>query len=279
MTFTSSQLRALKAQIRPKYIKSREAGGAILNYLEGWHAIAEANRIFGYDAWDRETISTQCVWTKQLTGRFAAAYLTRVRITVRAGETKIIREGFGAGEGSGNTPGEAHERAAKAAETDATKRALSTFGNPFGLSLYGGKSVARAAENAAPSSTGVRKIDKSQLTLPEPKRIRNEEHLKFVASQPCTICDRQPTQAHHLRFAQPNALGRKPSDEFTVPLCALHHRELHNCGNEREWWRKHRVDPLGVAEHLWTRGKNTDPVELTNGQIAGDDTAEGATLV
>ncbi len=84
MSFTDSQLRQLKAQIRPDVVKEREVEGKVLHYLEGWHVVAEANRIFGFDAWDRETVQSQCVWQKQIVYRFAASYLTRVRITVRA---------------------------------------------------------------------------------------------------------------------------------------------------------------------------------------------------
>ena len=100
------------------------------------------------------------------------------------------------------------------------------------------------------------KIDKSALHLSEPKRIRNKEHLKFVASQPCLVCDRRPAHAHHIKFAQAKALGRKVSDEFTVPLCEIHHQHLHQTGDERDWWKVHKVDPLAVASKLWaiTRG-------------------------
>ena len=76
------------------------------------------------------------------------------------------------------------------------------------------------------------KIDKSQLAIAEPKRLRDKAHLKFVASQPCLVCGRQPSDPHHLRFAQPRAIGLKVSDEFTVPLCRGHHRQLHQAGNE-----------------------------------------------
>jgi len=78
-------------------------------------------------------------------------------------------------------------------------------------------------------------IDKSILALPSAKRIRDKEHLRSVATRPCLICGRMPCQAHHVRFAQPNALGRKASDEWAVPLCALHHRSLHDAGDERRW--------------------------------------------
>lgn len=94
-------------------------------------------------------------------------------------------------------------------------------------------------------------VNKSLLALPEPRRIRDKAHLKYVAQQPCLICDRRPCDAHHLRFAQNRALGRKVSDEFTVPLCRGHHRELHNCGDEPGWWSDAGIEPLAHARTLW----------------------------
>src|SRR5262249_9440216 len=75
-------------------------------------------------------------------------------------------------------------------------------------------------------------VDKTVLALPAPRRIRDRDHVKSVAKQPCLVCGRRPADAHHLRFAQSPALGRKVSDEFTVPLCRGHHREVHRCGDE-----------------------------------------------
>jgi hypothetical protein len=94
-------------------------------------------------------------------------------------------------------------------------------------------------------------IDKSALAIPEPRRIRDREHVKFVARQPCLVCGRQPTDAHHLRFTQDRALGRKVSDEFTVPLCRGHHREVHRAGDEATWWTNTGVDPIVAARTLW----------------------------
>jgi len=94
-------------------------------------------------------------------------------------------------------------------------------------------------------------IDKSELTLPEPRRIRDKDHKRFVTKQPCLICGRRPSDAHHLRFAQSHALGRKVSDEFTVPLCRAHHREVHNCGNEAVWWERSAIDAVAQARTLW----------------------------
>ena len=86
-------------------------------------------------------------------------------------------------------------------------------------------------------------------------RLRDKEHCKFVAVQPCVVCGRTPAEAHHLRFVQPRAIGRKVSDEFTVPLCRLHHRELHRYGDEASWWAGVSIDPLPIALELWGRSR------------------------
>ena len=96
-------------------------------------------------------------------------------------------------------------------------------------------------------------VDKAVLALPAPRRIRDREHVKAVAKQPCLVCGRHPTDSHHLRFAQAQALGRKVSDEFTVPLCRGHHREVHRCGDEAAWWKKTRIDPTAAARLLWLK--------------------------
>ena len=136
MEFSPEQVRQLKAKLKAKHVRTRQAEGALLHYVEGWHTIAEANRIFGFDAWDRRTISSKCVQSERNGRIHFAAYVAKVRVSVRAGDITIIREGSGMGEGVAPTPGKAHELALKGAETDATKRALATFGNPFGLALY-----------------------------------------------------------------------------------------------------------------------------------------------
>jgi hypothetical protein len=94
-------------------------------------------------------------------------------------------------------------------------------------------------------------IDKSVLAFPEPRRVRDRDHVRHVAKQPCLICGRQPSDAHHLRFAQSRALSRKVSDEFTVPLCRGHHREVHRYGDEAAWWQKAGLDPTVAARTLW----------------------------
>ena len=364
MAFTGAQVRQLKAKLDPKYVKTRVFGGVTLHYIEGWHVVAEANRIFGFEGWDRETQSTACVSNTKERGDYVVAYTAKVRVTVRAGDTLVIREGSGTGEAKALSPGQAHELALKSAETDATKRALASFGNVFGLALYdreqcgvkkppktqpntsGDAWAFRSAEgevlsvfeapnqfadalrSALKGSTNVdelyaiweqnvttvrvlhslfrrhrgtygvngielvtllkhcarrlattrktpasetkpeaqsshplpTRIDKSVLVIGEPKRIRSREHLRFVGQQPCLICGRTPSHAHNVRFAQPRGLALKVSDEFTVPLCAIHHSETHATGDERQWWKERKIDPLAVAERLWRRSCSSQPL-------------------
>jgi hypothetical protein len=310
----------------------------------------------------------------------------------------IVREGSGCGTATANSSGDAHDVALKAAETDATKRALATFGNAFGLGLYDKEqngvtakktpdatktfvlydpTGAPFAANLSPEGfcTGLRqllqvataptelqaladhnksgvarlraeaptlrtskkvhyadilerlikerleptalavsdgqdaargpatltaptalpippskigrgpRIDKSRLMLATDRRLRDKSHLKFVAMQPCLICGREPSQAHHLTFCQRRGLSLKVSDEFTVPLCGLHHDELHRSGSEREWWERHHINPEPVAVELWARtrmasGMGLEPAGSVGAGpsdiIGGDVTHNGA---
>jgi hypothetical protein len=186
-------------------------------------------------------------------GSYTAIYSARVRVTVHTDGRVVVRDGHGTGEAYGSSVGEVHDRALKAAETDATKRALATFGKAFGLALHNGNgkstrpqasghdlaTSARNGSSPGPSAegsadtlpgaytqstpariNGTAHIDKSGLSLSEPHRVRDKEHLPYVASQPCLICSASPADAHHLRFAQPRAIGRKVGDQFAVPLSA-----------------------------------------------------------
>ena len=365
MALSDTQVRQLRAKLEAKHVKTRNAHGTNLHYVEGWHVIAEANRIFGYDAWDRRTLASHCVWSGASGAYHAAAYTAKVRVSVRAGDITIVREGSGTGEGKA-LPGQAHELALKGAETDATKRALATFGNPFGLALYDREQVGvrkARSEKASPpigpwilrSVSGkekasfaqpsefagalrkamaeardiellfaiweqnvetVRALNRSlkQEQLPQSgiapqlvnhlkqcaialvkpghrmewrvrgrrnnprstslrssqdgqerpnhrfiSRIRCKEHLRFVASQPCLICGRYPSHAHHVRYAQSRGLSLKVSDEFTVPLCAIHHHHVHTTGKEKEWWQERNIDPLKVASGLWQQSRQEYP--------------------
>ncbi len=141
--FSPVQLAALSAPLDRANVRQREQGRSRVSYLEGWQVIAEANRIFGFDGWQRQTIAVRCVaQAERLIGReqkpgWGVTYTARVRVTVTAGGLPpLVREGSGAGHGIDVDLGQAHESALKEAETDAMKRALMTFGNPFGLALY-----------------------------------------------------------------------------------------------------------------------------------------------
>ena len=111
------------------------------------------------------------------------------------------------------------------------------------------------------NSTGVQAVprsianDNERRVKPKTIRLRDKGHCKFVTAQPCLVCGRTPAEAHHIRFAQPRALGRKVSDEYTVPVCRLHHRELHRYGDEASWWAAVNIDPLPIALVLWKRSQ------------------------
>jgi ERF superfamily len=113
-----------------------------------------------------------------------------------------------------------------------------------------GEATATFKESLA-EKTRTSQIDKSVLGFPEPRRIRDRDHIRHVMKQTCLICGRRPSDPHHLRLAQSRALGRKVSDEFTVPLCRTHHRQIHRCGDESSWWRNTGIDPLEAARALW----------------------------
>ena len=370
MSFSPAQIRKLQRDVKTSDIRTREVNGRELSYIEGWHAIAEANRIFGFDAWSRETVETRCIQSREIRGTYHVLYTAKVRLTVRTDGEPVIREGFGTGEAQAPSPGEAHDKAIKTAETDATKRAFATFGKPFGLSLYLGhrkrarknspapdiqrrRTLQRLAPNGryyvvprpkqpvdptlggdsgalqnglgttlinARSSVEIQQHEAEALdqddprpnsadkTITEqtknhhaaitnddgpefldvpkqaldsaanpaehpaalmlidrPRRRRDKDHLKYVASQPCLVCGRTPSDAHHLKFAQPAALSMKVSDELTVPLCRTHHRQLHHAGREVEWWIDMDIDPLPIANDLWRESKNTK-VTRANGK-------------
>ena len=415
MGFTNTTTRKLRAKLNGDNIRTREWNGKTLSYIEGWHALSEANRIFGFDGWNRETVELKCIVESSTRQAPHCAYIARVRISVQAGEEQVVREGTGAGYTAAGSLAEAHALAAKEAETDATKRALATFGNPFGLALYDreqknvrrakapvakpvlwevrdcagivtgkyadpatcasslvtafeaaddveglqrlwdhnktligrlqamsvttsppptnrnerhngegngsgrkngtGKPAAGVIDLLGPyqarytklrdlevlsapdegganhneDNTGIQSeagvqiegrtapapktrpngsIDKSELTIASPKRIRAPEHLKWVATLPCLICQRQPSDAHHLKRVQPNAMGRKPGDQWVVPLCRIHHRALHDAGDETKWWENNKINATEIASELWggQTGSNYEASGTNDGQ-------------
>ena len=130
MNLTKAQVNALNQPIDKNNVAFRSGGGSLkLAYLESWHVIREANRIFDYD-WSSETIRMDLVHADLN----CVTYIAKVRVIVNG----IVKEGIGAGHGRGkNVPeGDKHESAVKEAESDARKRALMQFGDQFGLSLY-----------------------------------------------------------------------------------------------------------------------------------------------
>jgi DNA recombination protein Rad52 len=404
--FSPAQVRALSAKLDSAHVQTRQDDGRAIAYIEGWFAVAEANAIFGFGGWDREMVHFERLFERSKVGGIACAYLARVRITVRTGGSRVVREGTGFGYALRHQASDAHEQALKSAETDATKRALATFGNRFGLSLYDKNHTGLIGDRAAPPidlvaadgtvvgpslsaeayATGLRQlieaaknaeelaclkfanseglssllkqfpelknakgrhyahiledlfearsrqlqpivpvavpegatdrdasiadettasrgadlpskapgpipdgaestaqaqptppdnektypidpllmlprpsrislapaIDKSALLIGQTRRIRNKAHLDLVGSKPCLVCEEAPCHAHHLTFAQPRGLAVKVSDEYTVPLCAFHHNEVHSRpSNERSFWHRHGIDPLPAASSLW----------------------------
>jgi hypothetical protein len=155
---------------------------------------------------------------------------------------------------------------------EAASWAHRVMGAKNGLAVADAEQVERAFQERLLSVTrrsGRKKrrrgsVDKTVLALPAPRRIRDRDHVKSVAKQPCLVCSRRPADAHHLRFAQSPALGRKVSDEFTVPLCRGHHREVHRCGDEAGWWNSTGIDPTAVARVLWLK---THPLPSAISQV------------
>lgn len=349
--FSRRQLARLSTPIDAAHLKVRDVDGRKISYIEGWYAVAQANRIFGLDGWSRQTLSLERLWEDRKGQGIAASYLARVRIVVCADGREIARDATGIAVADAASRGAAHERAAKAAETDATKRALATFGPAFGLTLYdksrasarpdglgleimapdgslladdlsaeafcsgmrqlveqaqsagdllslqrhnkaamanlklshpdlrsgqrhyvdildqliarrlrtlegpqGGGSAVKELPPPAPTTREPQTpIDKSQLPIGTPRRMRDANHLANIRKQACLVCERTPSHAHHLKFAQAAGVSLKVSDEYVVPLCALHHDSLHRSGNEQRWWQQRGIDALAVAQDLWAR--------------------------
>jgi hypothetical protein len=153
---------------------------------------------------------------------------------------------------------DAFERRLSELAPSATAEAADGAGSSTQVDVVGGHQT-RAKGNGdldQPNS-----IDKSQLVIATPRRYRNREHLHYVAQQPCLICGRKQSDAHHLRYLQPRALGRKASDEFAVPLCRSHHRAVHRASDEQAWWKAAGIEPVKVARQLWRQTRLDDPQE------------------
>jgi hypothetical protein len=138
-------------------------------------------------------------------------------------------------------------------------------GKPFITTIEDAVAVA-VAPPVTPDNSSARRRRVAAKTI----RLRDKEHCKFVRTEPCVVCGRAPTDAHHIRFAQPRALGRKVSDEYTVPVCRLHHRDLHGYGDEASWWAGVGIDPLPIALELWRRSRLTYSFDATRSEPLSD---------
>ena len=198
-TFSAEQIASLSAPLDRAKVRQRRQGRSQVSYLEGWQVIAEANRIFGFDGWQRETVTLRCVnQAERLIGEeqrpgWSVTYTARVRISVSsAGQPALIREGCGAGHGIDVDLGQAHESALKEAETDAMKRALMTFGNPFGLALYDKKQrevtgAVDAGDRLRPRQTSSTRATPLRVVTPpvsEPAEAQRPEAAATPKSEP-----------------------------------------------------------------------------------------------
>jgi DNA recombination protein Rad52 len=209
---------ALSAPLDRAHVRQREQGRTRLSYLEGWQVISEANRIFGFDGWERSTLISRCVAEHERPiGRdrksgWGVTYIARVRISVTAGNRTLIREGSGAGHGIDADLGLAHESALKEAETDATKRALMTFGNPFGLALYD-KQQRQVSNSAAASPAPVLTAAKQPIAavadapLPPAAISRLQEQIKALAPARLEAFAKGFRSAFQVPEAQPSLAG------------------------------------------------------------------------
>jgi hypothetical protein len=177
--------------------------------------------------------------------------------TLTTADSRIVEAAFGvrvADLVDDDSPNEAISRGLPAAEKDGRDQL------PLGLPVH--SEDLTGALGPTPVKNAVAwHIDKGALTLAEPRRYRDRAHLEFVSAHACLICGRRPSDAHHLRFAQPRALGRRVSDEYTVPLCRSHHRALHRYGDEAAWWEANKADPIAVARELWQQTRRKAPAE------------------
>jgi hypothetical protein len=218
--FSPEQLAALSAPLDRANVRQREQGRGKVAYVEGWFAVAEANRIFGFDGWQRQTIAVRCVaQAERLIGRdqkpgWGVTYTARVRVTVTAGGlVPLVREGSGAGHGIDVDLGQAHESALKEAETDAMKRALMTFGNPFGLALYDKRQ--REVTSAGCQGDGPQRPGGQRSSLSRPE-----------AGSPFAAAD-SPAQGH-TQATTPTPPPSAPADSGQVPLDAETIQHLHS---------------------------------------------------
>ncbi len=240
--FSPQQIAALSAPLNRAHLSSREQGRGSVSYLKSWVVLNEANRIFGFDGWQRQTLSCHCVsQAERLIGEnkrpgWGVTYIARVRITVAAGaQGSLIREGTGAGHGIDTDLGLAHESAIKEAETDATKRALVTFGNPFGLALYDksqrqvsgaapeqGQSEPRAGQTRAMQARGGQSQPASPAPRPTPQPESQPSDPSSAATPPRNGLSPAPAMGLNARSPSRRANSRpKPASGQRLHLRLL----------------------------------------------------------
>jgi DNA recombination protein Rad52 len=235
-TFSAEQITALSAPLDRAKVRQRRQGRSQVSYLEGWQVIAEANRIFGFDGWQRETIALRCVHqAERLIGEeqrpgWGVSYTARVRISVSAstaGQPALIREGCGAGHGIDTDLGQAHESALKEAETDAMKRALMTFGNAFGLALYDKQQ--REVTSGAPA--GGDRSSSGQANRPRSTPLRVVPPAPAPATARPQGIEQQAQAAATPKAEPPSAVPataqQHPNDPGLAPLDQATIRQLH----------------------------------------------------
>lgn len=262
MSFTAEQVTLLSGDLDARHVKNRDQAGRKLSYVEGWHVIDEANRIFGFDAWSSETVECRSVSERERTiGKppyqkqgWGVTYVARVRVTVRAGDTTVTREGVGSGHGIDADLGAAHESAIKEAETDARKRALMTFGNKFGLALYDKtqSSVRHGADDDAPEPASPPPAPKQQ----EPKPAPRPEPTPARAPAPAPQA--QPSAARNAPTA--DSISAKTRAEMLDDLDDVESRdqlagwERVNSRTSGKWERMSSADRAAVKD-AYTRRK------------------------
>jgi DNA recombination protein Rad52 len=226
-TFSPEQITALSAPLDRAKVRQRRQGRSQVSYLEGWQVIVEANRIFGFDGWQRETVALRCVHqAERLIGEeqrpgWGVTYTARVRISVSTtGQPALIREGCGAGHGIDTDLGQAHESALKEAETDAMKRALMTFGNAFGLALYDKQQ--REVTSAAAA------VDRPRTTSAASTRPTPLKVVPPVLSPAMAASKTAPPAAALGPVAPSAATAQHPSDPGLISLDPATIRNLHS---------------------------------------------------
>jgi hypothetical protein len=250
--FSAGQITALAAPLDRALVSSREQGRSQVPYLQSWLVIREANRIFGFDGWQRQTLQVQCVCqAERLIGSrshgrepkpgWGVTYTARVRVSVHAGDRGLlIREGTGAGHGIDTDLGLAHESAIKEAETDAMKRALMTFGNPFGLALYDKsqrevsrpQSLAGQPREGLPAAAGTSiattasvptaaaAASQAQAPAPRPDHAREADHAVGLTPLPTATIRQLHATIRALAPAQLDAFSAAFRRRFQVPAQA-----------------------------------------------------------